>query len=368
MKSKLLIIVNLFAVILSHAEQLKPDEVRRKAKEDSEKEVELLGKGFNRDMDDLGREQENDISDTEGEKNGAKIKIDFEMRDWHFKMDVPEVYMQRNDIKFSVPRIVSKRKTVSFDVPVTVMRRKQGPPNPQTTCGWYDGEILGVKTKTWQCKIEWTPTYFDFPDVEMRRQEYSMDIPEVDGSSESSISIDVPSVRMVTRDVTISYPAPKSIGVVPGDDAEEKKEESEKKAEAVQTKVSKWSEKRQHRVDKYKKDLAVSAIKMMVRMQNAEIEIIKVESERRSTEIKNKIAVLDNELNPLVAAGVSPDNPKRNDMEKSKLMANVELNQQDSVLNSQILAVKSGFQTAIFQAVIKADLKPEDLVGVLESK
>lgn len=335
---------------------LERSEVQAQFKSD----VQEASQAFEQEMKPIAADQEADMQ--KEEPPTPELQLEFEMKDWKFVVDLPEFFMSTSEIKYTVPKITMRRQGVSLDVPVVVMKTVEGPRMPQTTCGWrtVDGPF-GTKYDTWTCTVEYVPSYYDTPTVEMRTQEYSLDVPTVDGTEEQKIAFDLPAVKMTPREITVSYPAIKAFSFMPEVPPDEINEFNGRQA----ARADKWNSVRVERSASFKKNVGRAAVRMMLRLEDVEVKNLESINANKKAELQQQLDSAKVHRDTLADQKVESSDQRRVDAENSILRLSMEVGQQDSISLAQVSALRTAMHNAIFQAVEKSGLKPEDVNDML---
>jgi hypothetical protein len=122
---------------------------------------------------------------------GANFEVRWRRVDW--SMDLPTIFVDDQKISFDLPNVSMGRQDISFDMPTTRNERRRGPDYPEFKCEGFD------------CRITWSPSYFDVPVIVMETQHLSMDLPEVRMETQE-IVLGVPQIKMETQHFSFDIP------------------------------------------------------------------------------------------------------------------------------------------------------------------
>jgi hypothetical protein len=152
--------------------------------EKKSKEVEDRYKGRIAAIQKQGQEVADDM------KQPVKFDVTVRWNNRKMSLDLPQVTMENKDIKFDVPQVEMKMDSIIFHTPSTRMKRVKVGQTPHVhgwTIKWRDNFIdvpeifmqrQEIKTKIPQFKMETTRIVLKIPEVKMDRTNFMMKVPE----------------------------------------------------------------------------------------------------------------------------------------------------------------------------------------------
>jgi hypothetical protein len=179
--------------------------------------------------------------DTSGIDAWVGLDIEVGWKRVEFSLDLPEVTLKDQTWALDLPQVTMKDQDIIFHTPSMRMERTKTGEYPETTCGWHVTKgPFGIKTKTWQCTVHWSPIYMDVPVPFMEEQRIRMGVPEF-RMDRTEVILAIPEFALRTQSFALDLPSftVKDIKVVAAETQEKGRQlEVESKRKADELKAS----------------------------------------------------------------------------------------------------------------------------------